>query len=76
MAIKHKYQEALLIVQASSIMLMMNPVKNDAIEKKYKPVNAPVTEWTTTATASNKTPTIVKPTIKGLELEVIICNFH
>jgi hypothetical protein len=44
MAIKHKYQEALLIVQASSIMLMMNPVKNDAIEKKYKPVNAPVTE--------------------------------
>ena len=75
MAIEHKYQEFLIIVQAYSMIFMMNPVKNEAIEKKYKPVNASVNEWTTTATASNKTPTIVKPTLKGLEFEVVICNF-
>jgi hypothetical protein len=44
MAIEHKYQEVLIIVQAYSMMFMMNPVKNEAIEKKYKPVNAPVNE--------------------------------
>jgi hypothetical protein len=55
---------------------MINPITNKAIEKKYKPVNLSVKEWTKRETTSSKAPTIEQPIAKGLEFGVVICNFH
>ena len=55
---------------------MINPITNKPIEKKYKPVNLSVKEWTKRATTRSKAPTIEHPIAKGWEFGVVICNFH